>query len=305
MATVNISAMAKTWNDAGTTFTAIKMDVTDTASNAASLLLDLKVGGSSKFNVSKTGDITVPQSGAFDEPRFKMQGFDTGVALDSNTRVSMISNGTGVAMFKAGTGMLLRNVEPVSWGNALINGGSDVSLFRDGAGILAHRVGTAAQEHRIYNTFTDASNYERLAIRWNSNVLEMFSEAAGTGTARQMKWGVGNRSFDTGAVAGANAILFNSSYIQVGNIAGDASRIFWLNNTDGMRFSTGLGIAWSGSATNAASTLDTGIERNAAGVVKITDGSTGIGELIFKVPTSDPGITGALWNNAGTLAISA
>lgn len=33
--------LADTWNNAATTFTAIKMDVTNTASNAASLLMDL------------------------------------------------------------------------------------------------------------------------------------------------------------------------------------------------------------------------------------------------------------------------
>lgn len=59
MATVNIFDMADTWNDGGTTFTAIKMNVTDTASAAASALLDLLVGGSSKFTVAKTGKVTI------------------------------------------------------------------------------------------------------------------------------------------------------------------------------------------------------------------------------------------------------
>jgi hypothetical protein len=51
--------LSETWNAAGVTFTALKVDVTDTASAAASLLLDLKVGGASKFSVSKAGDVTV------------------------------------------------------------------------------------------------------------------------------------------------------------------------------------------------------------------------------------------------------
>ena len=29
------------------------------------------------------------------------------------------------------------------------------------------------------------------------------------------------------------------------------------------------------------------------------------GKLVFIPPTSDPGVTGAIWNNGGTLAISA
>ena len=215
MATVNISAMAKTWNDAGTTFTAIGLDVTDTASNAASRFIDFEIGSSSVYQVLKSG----------------------------------------------------------SFAN--------------------------------FNAYTDDSNYERGIIQWDSNVFEITSEAVGTGTQRQMKWGYGNRSFETGAVAGLDAVIFNSNYIRVEQIAGNAARIFWINTNDGVRLASGLGLTWSNSATNAALTEDTGLIRNAAGVIKATDGSTGIGEIIFKVPTSDPGITGALWNNAGTLSISA
>ena len=57
MATVNIFDMADTWNNVATTYTAIKMNVTDTASNASSLLLDLQVGGASAFNVTKGGSV--------------------------------------------------------------------------------------------------------------------------------------------------------------------------------------------------------------------------------------------------------
>jgi len=49
--------LSVTWN-AAVTFTAIKLNVTDTSSNAGSLLADLQVGGSSKFSVDKDGDIT-------------------------------------------------------------------------------------------------------------------------------------------------------------------------------------------------------------------------------------------------------
>jgi hypothetical protein len=55
MATQPISNLSTTWNAGATTFTAIKMNVTDTASSASSLLLDLQVGGVSRFNVNKTG----------------------------------------------------------------------------------------------------------------------------------------------------------------------------------------------------------------------------------------------------------
>jgi hypothetical protein len=57
MATAPLSNLTATWNASGTTFTAIKMDVTDTASAAGSLLMDLQVGGVSRCNITKGGVI--------------------------------------------------------------------------------------------------------------------------------------------------------------------------------------------------------------------------------------------------------
>lgn len=49
----------QTWNNAAITFTAISFNVTDTASQLGSMLLDLQVGGSSKFSVTKAGGATM------------------------------------------------------------------------------------------------------------------------------------------------------------------------------------------------------------------------------------------------------
>lgn len=49
---------SRTWNNAGVTFTGIKYNATDTASAAASLLLDLQVGAASKVNVRKDGVVS-------------------------------------------------------------------------------------------------------------------------------------------------------------------------------------------------------------------------------------------------------
>jgi hypothetical protein len=63
-----------------------------------------------------------------------------------------------------------------------------LALFRDAANTLALRNGTNAQTFRVYNTFTDASNYERGKIEWASNVLRIGTEKAGTGTARALEF---------------------------------------------------------------------------------------------------------------------
>jgi hypothetical protein len=55
----SIGALAATWNNALTTFKARVFNVTDTASDAGSLLDDLQVGGVSKWSVRKDGELTV------------------------------------------------------------------------------------------------------------------------------------------------------------------------------------------------------------------------------------------------------
>ena len=60
-----IYSLADTWNASGTTFTGIGLNVTDSASAAGSLLMDLQVGGVSKFSVTKAGAATVTNRLAF------------------------------------------------------------------------------------------------------------------------------------------------------------------------------------------------------------------------------------------------
>ena len=53
----------QTWNSGATTFTSLLLNVTDTASAAGSLLMDLQVGGSSRFSVRKDGFVVFPGTG--------------------------------------------------------------------------------------------------------------------------------------------------------------------------------------------------------------------------------------------------
>jgi hypothetical protein len=58
---VSLVDLAGTWNTTGTP-TALKLNITDTASDAASLLMDLQVGGTSKAKIDKDGDVTTTGS---------------------------------------------------------------------------------------------------------------------------------------------------------------------------------------------------------------------------------------------------
>lgn len=83
------------------------------------------------------------------------------------------------------------------WSNHASNantGTTDLILARDDAGVMAQRNSTNPQTFRLYNTFTDASNYERGFMRWSSNVLQIGTEAAGTGTLRGLNIGTATSS---------------------------------------------------------------------------------------------------------------
>jgi len=170
------SSYAATWNNAATVFTAWKLNVTDTASNADSLLLDLQTGGASYFSVTKRGEVRIGQpTNLFDE---------NPVQLHSNYQYTGLSwaNGGYCLAVVAGAvyqtifdnnypGLTISNNLPLQWGITAPAAGqvnasvADLKLYRDGAaGILAQRNGTNTQAFRLYRTYTDSSNYEALEL---------------------------------------------------------------------------------------------------------------------------------------------
>lgn len=77
----DIFDMADTWNAGGTTFTAIKMDATDTASAAGSMLMNLLKGGVSQLSVGKNAGVDIRGSDKYlrlfnvDDPTNFERGF--------------------------------------------------------------------------------------------------------------------------------------------------------------------------------------------------------------------------------------
>ena len=195
MTTANIFDLADTWNDGATTFTAIKMDVTDTDSGAGSKLLDLQVGGVSQLSVSKTGAARATafeyaDGGSYLTPTIRAAAFPTtGFSFASVTNTAYIAGGTAVVLFgRSGPTprVLMRNNADFGWGNADVNGSFDVLLCRDAPHTLAQRLNTNPQAFNIYNTFTDGSNYERARLGWAGNAFEIKPQAEGTGTTRTL-----------------------------------------------------------------------------------------------------------------------
>lgn len=64
----------------------------------------------------------------------------------------------------------------------------DTYLYRDAANTLAQRNSTNAQAFRLYETYTDGSNYERLEINASATTNTIKPAAAGTGTASKIDY---------------------------------------------------------------------------------------------------------------------
>jgi hypothetical protein len=196
MATKPLSDLTATWNAAGTTFTAIKMNVTDTASASGSLLIDLQVGAASRFKVTKAGELTLG-------PASSTTGFVIRPATASVTGFLRGDAGDYAQIaFNNGfltNGLTLGSAAAINFTNSGANpstaGTTDLSLFRDAADALAQRRGTNAQAFRVYNTYTDASNYERGRLEWSSNVFIISTSRAGTGSSRELRLQTDGASF--------------------------------------------------------------------------------------------------------------
>jgi|TARA_R110002126_G_scaffold112802_2_gene251127 hypothetical protein len=228
----DIYDLTDTWNNSLTTFSAIKIDVTDTASAAGSRLLDLQVGGAPIFNVQKDGTTTAA----------------AGLRAAGNVHVN-----SNTASFKFGTG-------------------SDLTFYREAADTLSQRRLTNGQAFDIYNTWTDASNYERTGFQWNTNVFDITTEALGTGTNRLLR-----------LTSATGTIEANSLFSSTGYIAPDQGE---LTIATGAITVTGSYHTVETQAAASTDDLDT-ISGGADGMVVVLQAANGARDVVIKDGTGN------------------
>lgn len=162
--------ITETLNNAAVTFPgALVINQTRTAANNNSPLADFQVAGTSKLKLLKDGGLAVgactnpPDYGGFNYATDSSGGFLLGAY-----------GGYGLHM---GSGCV------IGWGSGA-PGEKDLILLRDAAATLAQRNGTNAQTSRLYGTYTDASNYRRVAMSMTTaGVATLTPEGAGTGAS--------------------------------------------------------------------------------------------------------------------------
>lgn len=189
--------LADTWAAAGTVFTGIKLNVTDSASAAGSLLMDLQIGGTSKVSVAKNGDVSLHNAQKlvigtdFNLDHYLQLYASSRIYPGGNSIIAVGGISNRYAALGLG-GLTLSSTDGLGWNSSgpwSLTGATpdrDLTLVRDAANTLAQRNGTNAQGFNIYNTYTDANNYERGFMRFASNTLQVGTEKGTTGTARAL-----------------------------------------------------------------------------------------------------------------------
>ena len=190
--------LTQTWDTTGTP-SALNVNVTDTASNTNSLLMDLKRGGVSQLSIRKDGALI---GGGAELKLFPANGYFV------TSRAT--AGPAGFEVWTNNIGTYIGGISGSSAASAEINvGGSDIRLFRDAAGVLALRNQEfGAQGFRIYETWSNSSNGAWLSLQATGTRYEIGGKANGTGNVRPVMVQHGTvtvASLPSASTAGAGA----------------------------------------------------------------------------------------------------
>jgi len=286
--------ISQTWDGTGSTvFKALVVNATTpgTTSADASLLLDLQVGGTSKFRVEKTSVCRFSRNGIL----FDAFGADTTAINVTGQETIVFSRGIGGAARQqfSSVGLVLSNDQYLGFSStAFATGTPDTLLVRDSASgnTLALRNGAAAQTFNVYGTYTSGTSYERLTLSAPSsaNAIIGTNKGSGGGTARGLELqtdGVTRMTIDSAGAAsfGTNSVSCQNVILPAGGL------LVWAGTGRITNPSTGVFQLLDGAQTSFnrlqfGGTADTfpAIARDGAGI-KFTGAAAGLTSHI-KVP---------------------
>lgn len=225
--------LTDTWNAGGTTFNAIKMNVTDSASAAGSKLVTLQTNGTEHFSVTKAG----------------VGYFSGSLGIGTSSILSPLTVANGDISLGLGNGIRFYNSGNTNW-SEIYNPSGGQMAFVSGAG-EAMRIGTDG-EVSIASTSSvyTAGNRGNLTIGGSASSLLFLGTGGTTGTYL--------------------AHFQSSNSVELWNGA-NGHMAFGTNNTERMRITSAgnVGIGTS-SPSSKLTVLDGDIEVNATGLGNTT-----------------------------------
>lgn len=246
---------------------------TDHAGTGAARAIRILTGGINRWQVAGNGHISAITPNAYDLAGARTISAETSIQA-SNQAVSAPSliatgptadnNWGGVLQLKSSNGVVDARLISSTNGLQMQFGGAVRFTLTSTLGVLGVplelRDGATAQTIRAYRTYTDASNYERGVLGWDSIELRMKAEAAGTGLGRNISlWpsanlvnfrygatGTTQFSFHGGEANNAHMVMRPTgillySILEMQGLGGDSAA--------GMTLQAGQGTGWIGANT--------------------------------------------------------
>lgn len=260
----------QTWNSAGTVFNAAFVNITDTASSASSTLLDLQVGGTSKFKIFKDGAFNSGGTGTLGSIKnSSANGYQLLNQASSNTAPTIVpdqasaTSGIGgtsgaLSLITAGVSRLLID----SSGNVGIGTTSPSAKFEVQGTLLS--TGVSAPQFRVTPTsgssysfgantsISAAGIYDHTAAQWRLTIVDSSGN-------------VGIGMTNPGAKLDVNQPTAGSTAFQA-NTSGTA---FWkiTNPTNGVGggFNSAAAVMYIGKDTTTSRSINAGGTINASG----------------------------------------
>lgn len=275
--------ITQTWNDGTEAFTGWKLNVTDTASAAASKLLDLQVGGSSVASFSKAGTLSA----------IGVSRASGSLSVYGNSSVDLRTGGGNSTVFSVTSA----NTAVLPFGTLQFHDTDAMTLSREAADVLALRRSGNAELVRVYETYTDSTTFSRGVFGFR----DAASGGTGTGSATTVLR-IGTEKGSVGGTARAVSVVTdgtekinipssaNSALTIVGGLFTMPSSLATVDTSVGTGGTATIGVRATGTIgfspnTDARTTPDVAFTRTGAAVVKVTDGSTGFGQLDAKRTT--------------------
>lgn len=221
--TIPALELTQIWNNSSETFTAISMDITDTDSNAGSLLMDLQVGSSTQFSITKDGNATASQF------------IGNGSQL---TGISSIANGTSNVNIASANGNIQMTVAGTEQTRIIGTANATNYITLTGSNGGAPQINTSAG-HLRFGANTKNTTLEIRGVNSSGNYWVMYGGSGGLDPTITLD-GTGANIPLTVSSKGSSPLIFQTS---------GSSRQFLISHTAGsQRYVTVTGAGGSSAA---------------------------------------------------------
>ena len=261
--------LSQTWNNAAVTFTGLRFNVTDTASAAGSLLMDLQVGGASRFRVSKSGIVTGPASATFELASSTGQN----IALNPGAGggVFLYSNNIAIAQNSANFGWLDVPLSRRAAANLRLGAADAAAPVAQTLSVQSVSAGTSNTAGQNF-TITGSQGTGNAA---GGSIVFQVAPAGSSGTAQnalataltinsasQVVFADGSNSLPSirGSDADSGMYFFGNNI----RFSSDGGNKFSLDGNCNLNIAAETAIRWTSSASNPNSGPDTILVRDGA-----------------------------------------